>query len=157
MQPEHILDVKMICLHPTQDERPCFQPYVFYFNKRHNHKTILSVSTAVKKTRVSLLLWNSVHLFELFPSLIPLWAYRKAQVRYIPGDGKSRHQKDKQHLFTLKNSLAELLPWWRYHTCRLNKAVRCLYHTVIPNLNRVLERIPIKFASLELSGHLWQG
>lgn len=111
----------------------------------------------VKKNLSLTFVVNSVHLFELFPSLIPLWAYRKAQVRCIPGDAKSRHQKDKQHLFTLKNSLAELLPWWRYHTCRLNKAVRCLYHTVIPNLKRVSERIPIKFSLLKSSGHLWLG
>lgn len=110
-----------------------------------------------KKTLVSLLLWNSVHPFELLPSLIPLWAYRKAQVRCIPGDAKSRHQKDKQHLFTLKNSSRAAAMVEISHMQAHEKAVRCLYHTVIPNLNRVLERIPIKFALLKLSGHPWQG
>lgn len=33
--------------HPTREERPSFEPYVFYFNKRHYHKTILSMSMAV--------------------------------------------------------------------------------------------------------------
>lgn len=89
---------------------------------------------------------------ELFPSVIPLWSYRKAQVCLIPGDAKCRHQKDKQHLFTLNRSLAELLPWRRYHKCRLNKAVRCLHHTVILSSYSVLERISITLASFECQG-----
>lgn len=56
------------------------------------------------KKLVSPLLWNCVHLFVLFQSLIPVWVYRKACVHCIPRDAKSRHEKDKQHLFTLKNS-----------------------------------------------------
>lgn len=64
----------------------------------------MSVSPAVQGKKKSLLLWNSVRLFVLFPSLLPLWAYRKAWVRRIPGDAKSRHEKDKQHLFTLKKN-----------------------------------------------------
>lgn len=56
----------------------------------------------------------------------------------------------------LSKTRAELPPWWRYHTCRRSKAVRCLYHTVIPNMKR-FSRIPVELTLLKLSGHLWQG
>ncbi len=141
MNQKHCMWKWNICI--PLEERPM---YVFYFNKIQPQDHIVHAHCIVKKPSLTFVL-RSVLLFELFPSLIPLRAYRKAQVRCIPGDAKSRHQKDKQHLFTLKNSLPELLPWWRYHTCRLNKAVRCLYHTVIPNLNRVFQRIPVKVCS----------
>ncbi len=110
-----------------------------------------------KKTPVSLLLWTVFICLSYFH----LWFLCELT-------GKHRFaaslemlnldiRKTNNICLLSKNSLAELLPWWRYHTCRLNKAVRCLYHTVIPNLNRVLERIPIKFTLLKSSRHLWQG
>ena len=74
-----------------------------------------------KNLLLSLLLWNCVHLFELFPSLIPLWAYRKAQVRCIPGDAKSQHQTSRQTTSVYSQTLAELLPWWKYHTEQSSK------------------------------------
>lgn len=87
-----------ICPQPTQEERQSIQPYVFLFYQE------IQPQDHIVHEKNSLLLWNSVHLFVLFLSLIPLWAYRKAWVRCIPGDAKSRHEKDKQHLFTLQNS-----------------------------------------------------
>lgn len=40
-----------------------------------------------------------ISLSEVFPSL---HHYEKTPVRSVPGDAKSQHQKDKQHLYPLK-------------------------------------------------------